>query len=84
MIDRATALVTLFGGGGFLGRYVGAGLLKAGARVRIAERDPRRAYFLKPLAAVGQVQFVAADIGRPGAWPPAVEGATRSSIWSGS
>ncbi len=55
-------LVTLFGGGGFLGRYVAQALFKTGARVRIVQRDPRRAFFLKPLAALGQVQFVAADI----------------------
>jgi uncharacterized protein YbjT (DUF2867 family) len=55
-------LVTLFGGGGFLGRYVAQALFRTGARVRIAERDPGAAFFLKPLAAVGQVQFVAADI----------------------
>ena len=55
-------LVTLFGGGGFLGRYVAQALFRSGARVRIAERNPGAAFFLKPLAAVGQVQFVRADI----------------------
>jgi NADH dehydrogenase len=55
-------VVTLFGGGGFLGRYVAQALLKAGARVRVVQRDPRRAYFLKPLGTLGQTQFVAADI----------------------
>ena len=57
-------LVTLFGGGGFLGRYVAQELLKAGARVRIAQRDPGKAWFLKPLGGLGQTQFVAADISR--------------------
>ena len=55
-------LVTLFGGGGFLGRYVAQALFRTGVRVRIAERNPGAAFFLKPLASVGQVQFVAADI----------------------
>jgi len=55
-------LVTLFGGGGFLGRYVAQELLKAGARIRVAERDPKNAWFLKPLGGLGQTQFVAADI----------------------
>ena len=55
-------LVTLFGGGGFLGRYVAQELLKAGARVRIAERDPSNAWFLKPLGGLGQTQFVPASI----------------------
>ncbi|SNS98799.1 NADH dehydrogenase [Sphingomonas laterariae] len=57
-----TALVTLFGGGGFLGRYVAQELLKAGARVRLAERDPNRAWFVKPLGGLGQTQLAAADI----------------------
>lgn len=55
-------LVTLFGGGGFVGRYAVQRLLKAGARVRIAQRDPRAALFLKPQGGLGQTQFVAADI----------------------
>lgn len=62
MQDR---LITLFGGGGFVGRYVAQALLATGARVRIAQRDPRRAFFLKPLGGLGQVQFVAADVTRP-------------------
>jgi NADH dehydrogenase len=55
-------LVTIFGGGGFLGRYVSQALLKTGARVRFAQRDSRAAYFLKPLCAIGQAQFVDVDI----------------------
>ncbi|WP_174278464.1 complex I NDUFA9 subunit family protein [Sphingomonas bacterium] len=68
-------LVTLFGGAGFIGRYAAQALLRAGARVRFAERDPRRAFFLKPLGGLGQTQFVAADIGRPDTVARAVEGA---------
>jgi uncharacterized protein YbjT (DUF2867 family) len=67
-------LVTLFGGGGFLGRYVAQELLKAGARVRIAQRDPRQAWFLKPLGGLGQTQFVAADITRADSVARAVTG----------
>ncbi|SEL95918.1 NADH dehydrogenase [Sphingomonas palmae] len=66
-------LVTLIGGGGFLGRYVAQALLQAGARVRIAQRDPRRAFFLKPLGGLGQTQFVAADVTRPDTIARAVE-----------
>ena len=72
MRDR---LVTLFGGGGFIGRYAAQALLKAGARVRFAERDPRKALFLKPLGGLGQTQFVAADLGRPDTVARAVAGA---------
>ena len=55
-------LITVMGGGGFLGRYVVQRLLAQGARVRIAEREPRKALFLKPLGGLGQTQFVAADV----------------------
>lgn len=67
-------LVTLIGGGGFLGRYMAQALLAKGARVRIAERDPRRALYLKPLGGLGQTQFVAADVARPETVMRAVQG----------
>ena len=65
MVQKSEKLVTLFGGGGFVGRYVAQQIYRTGARVRIAQRDPRRAFFLKPLGGLGQTQFVAADIRRP-------------------
>ena len=68
-------LVTLIGGGGFVGRYAAQALLRAGARVRIAQRDPRQAWYLKPQGALGQTQFVAADINRPETVLRAVQGA---------
>lgn len=73
-MDARDRVVTLFGGGGFLGRYVAQALFRTGARVRIAQRDPRRAFFLKPLAAVGQLQLVAADNRDPEAVRRAVLG----------
>ena len=68
-------LVTLIGGGGFLGRYVARELMRDGTRVRIAQRDPRQAYFLRTQGGLGQTQFVAADIARPETVARAVEGA---------
>lgn len=68
-------LVTVFGGGGFIGRYACEALLKQGARLRAAERYPRRAWFLQPLGSVGQVSTLAADLGRPETLARAVEGA---------
>jgi NADH dehydrogenase len=62
MIDRSEELVTVFGGGGFIGRYVCEFLMKSGVRVRIAQRDPRKAYIIQPLGQVGQFGFEAADI----------------------
>lgn len=67
-------VVTLFGGGGFLGRYVAQALYGKGVRVRIAQRDPRQAYFLKPLGGLGQTQFVRADINDPASVAAAVAG----------
>lgn len=68
-------LVVLIGGGGFVGRYVAQELLAAGARVRIAQRRPRDAWFLKPLGNLGQTQFVAADVTQPDTIAAAVAGA---------
>src|SRR5687767_9236970 len=62
MIEPSQQLVTVFGGGGFVGRYVCEMLLKTGARVRVASRNPRAAHFIQPLGQVGQFGFVRADI----------------------
>ena len=62
MIDRSEELVTVFGGAGFIGRYVCEFLFRSGVRVRVATRDPRNDYFLQPLGQVGQFGFEMADI----------------------
>ena len=67
-------LITVLGGGGFLGRYVVQRLLARGARVRVAQRAPRAATFLKPLGGLGQTQFVAADVRDPASIARAVQG----------
>ena len=74
MIEPTEQLVTVFGGGGFIGRYVCEMLLKAGVRVRVASRDPRRAHFIQPLGQVGQFGFVRADITNAASVAHAVEG----------
>ena len=53
MIDREYKLVTVFGGSGFIGRYVCEQLFDAGVRVRVVSRNARSAYFLQPLGTVG-------------------------------
>jgi len=73
-LDARDRVVTLFGGGGFLGRYAVQALARTGARLRIVQRDPGRAFFLKPLAAVGQIQFAPADIRDSAAVRAAVQG----------
>jgi uncharacterized protein YbjT (DUF2867 family) len=67
-------LITVLGGGGFLGRYVVQRLLARGARVRVAQREPRAATFLKPLGGLGQTQFVAVDVRDPASVARAVQG----------
>ena len=69
------SLVTIFGGGGFLGRQLAQVLMARGARVRIAQRDLATAVKVKPLGALGQSQFVAADIRKPDTVARAVQGA---------
>lgn len=68
-------LVTIFGGSGFVGRAVAEEMFARGWRVRVAERDPRRAYPVKALGKLGQTQFLAADITRPDSVARAVTGA---------
>jgi uncharacterized protein YbjT (DUF2867 family) len=48
-------VATVFGGSGFIGRYVVKRLAQQGYIVRVAVRDPEAALFLKPMGAVGQV-----------------------------
>jgi len=71
----ANGLVTVFGGGGFLGRYVVQELLARGVRVRVAERNPGSAMRVKPLGGLGQVQLFSADISKPSSVAAAVKGA---------
>jgi NADH dehydrogenase len=75
MTVKTDRLVTLLGGGGFIGRYVAQALFKVGARVRIAEREPRRAFSLRPLTGLGMIQFMRTDITRAEDAAAAVAGA---------
>lgn len=68
-------LVTVFGGGGFLGRYVAQALLEQGVRIRVACRNPANANNIKPLGNLGQVQLIAADIRKPASVARAVKDA---------
>ncbi|NOE19258.1 SDR family NAD(P)-dependent oxidoreductase [Ruegeria atlantica] len=55
-------LVTIFGGSGFVGRYIARRMAKEGWRVRVAVRRPNEAMFVKPYGAVGQVEPVLCNI----------------------
>ncbi|MEO8453772.1 MAG: complex I NDUFA9 subunit family protein [Sphingomicrobium sp.] len=73
-MERYQELVTVFGGDGFIGRYVCEFLLKSGVRVRVASRDPRNSYFIQPLGQVGQFGFVQADVTDAGSVRRALDG----------
>lgn len=70
------SLVTVFGGSGFLGRYVVRALAKRGYRVRVAVRRPDLAGFLLPLGYVGQIQLTQANVRFPDSVMAAAEGAS--------
>lgn len=57
-----TGLVTVFGGSGFIGRYIARGLARAGWRVRVAVRRPNEAGFVRTLGVVGQVEPVFCNV----------------------
>ncbi|AKH42932.1 NADH dehydrogenase [Altererythrobacter atlanticus] len=55
-------LVVLIGGAGFLGSLVAQELLQRDARLRIADHAPEKAFHLKPLANLGQMQFMRCSV----------------------
>src|SRR6476659_7613313 len=69
------ALVSVFGGSGFLGRHVVHALAQLGYRIRVAVRRPELAGLLKPLGQVGQSHAVQANV----RYPASVEAAARDA-----
>ena len=57
-----SGLVTIYGGSGFVGRYIAQRMAKAGWRVRVACRRPNEAMFVRPYGVVGQVEPVLCNI----------------------
>ncbi|WP_299026453.1 complex I NDUFA9 subunit family protein [uncultured Sulfitobacter sp.] len=55
-------LVTIYGGSGFVGRYIARRMAKAGWRVRVAVRRPNEAMFVRTYGVVGQVEPVLCNI----------------------
>ncbi len=68
-------VVTVLGGSGYFGRHLAQVLLARGARLRIASRNPERAYALKPLGNLGQIAFVRCDVTRPQSVARVLQGA---------
>ncbi|MDE2006519.1 MAG: complex I NDUFA9 subunit family protein [Rhodospirillales bacterium] len=68
-------VATVFGGSGFVGRYVVQRLARYGFTVRVAVRDPVAAGFLKPMGGVGQIVPLFCPIGDEGHVHRALDGA---------
>ncbi len=73
-------LVVLIGGNGFVGRHLAQDLLQRGARLRVAARNPDKALALKPLANLGQLQFVRCNVSNDDSIRAVVEGAD-AVVW---
>lgn len=74
-MSAAPGIATIFGGSGFLGRYIVPHLAKAGYTVRIPVRRPDRALFLKPAGDVGQIVPIEGSITNDASVAAAVSGA---------
>ncbi len=70
------AIATLFGGSGFIGRYVVQRLAARGVRIKVVTRDPHTALHLKPLGEVGQIV--------PVAWPREITAEALTPLVAGS
>jgi uncharacterized protein YbjT (DUF2867 family) len=73
--SMASPIVTVFGGSGFLGRYVTRQLAQQGCRVRVAVRRPNEALFVRPYGSVGQVEPVQANVRDEASVRAAIRGA---------
>ena len=68
-------LVTIFGGSGFVGRYVARQMAQEGWRVRVACRRPNEALFVRTYGPTGQVEPVLANIRDEGSVRSVIKGA---------
>ena len=68
-------LVTIYGGSGFVGRYIAYRMARAGWRVRVAVRHPNEALFVRTYGVVGQVEPVLCNIRNDGSVADALRGA---------
>lgn len=74
MASHSDMLVTVFGGSGFLGRYVVRALAKRDYRIRVGVRRPELAGHLQPLGKVGQIHAVQVNLRHPGSVRAAMRG----------
>jgi NADH dehydrogenase len=74
--DMADDLIVVFGGSGFIGRYVIKALARRGHRVRAPMRRPHLGQDLRVLGDVGQIHLMQANVRYPDSVARAMEGAT--------
>lgn len=74
MASNSDTLVTVFGGSGFLGRYVVRALAKRDYRIRVGVRRPELAGHLQPLGEVGQIHAVQVNLRHPASVRAAMRG----------
>ena len=70
-----TGLVTVFGGGGFVGRHAVRALARKGYRIRVAMRRPNQVPELRVMGDVGQIELVQANIRNADSVARALDGA---------
>ncbi len=68
-------LVTIYGGSGFVGRYIARRMAKEGWRVRVAVRHPNEAIFVRPYGVVGQVEPILCNVRDDASVAAAMQGA---------
>ena len=68
-------LVTIYGGSGFIGRYIARRMAKDGWRVRVAVRRPNEGIFVKTYGVVGQVEPILCNIRDDASVRTAMQGA---------
>jgi NADH dehydrogenase len=73
---RMQNLVTVFGGSGFIGAQAVRQLAKAGWRIRVAVRNPAKAYAMRLHGDVGQIDIVQANVRNEPSLRRALSGAT--------
>lgn len=69
-------IATVFGGSGFVGRYIVRRLAQNGWRVRVAVRRPNEALFVRTYGSVGQVEPILANIRDESSTKAAIDGAS--------
>ena len=74
-MSQTPKIVTIFGGSGFVGRYIARRMAKQGWRVRVAVRRPNEAIFVRPYGVVGQVEPILANIRDDASTRAAIAGA---------